>query len=51
MALLGERQVDEHGSNLSVLMVDEGFDADVIEISHGPSLWRLRARRPRCRPG
>jgi hypothetical protein len=47
MPLLGERQVDQHGSDLSILMILEGFDANVIEISHAPSLWRLRARRPR----
>jgi hypothetical protein len=27
----------------------EGFDADVIEISHVQPLWLLRARPPRCR--
>src|SRR3984957_3949445 len=33
--LLREGEVDEHRSNVSVLVILEGFDADVIEICHG----------------
>ena len=50
MPLLDEREIDEHGPDLGVLVVLEGLDANVIEVSHRQPLWRLRARRPRC-PG